>query len=141
MGKLVIGVLVVVVVIGGYLYMQDSSSDMKESSETSTTPKPTTTSMNSEVKEFTTTAYYDDKGVWFSLKEMRVKVGDTVRVKATNTKGMHDFTVDEFGVNEVLPLNQEVTIEFVANKKGEFVFYCSVPGHRDKGQWGKLLVE
>ena len=93
------------------------------------------------VKEFSTAAYYDETGVWYSLKEMRVKKGDIVRVKATNTKGMHDFTIDEFGVKKELPLNQETTIEFTADKTGEFIFYCSHPGHREKGQWGKLIVE
>ncbi|KKU77218.1 MAG: hypothetical protein UY04_C0061G0006 [Parcubacteria group bacterium GW2011_GWA2_47_7] len=47
-------------------------------------------------KEFTMTAYYDATGKWFSLKEIAVKKGDTVRVKITNIKGMHDFTIDEF---------------------------------------------
>lgn len=94
-----------------------------------------------ETKEFTTTAYYDDTGVWYSLKEMRVKLGDKVRVKATNTRGMHDFNIDELGVKQELPLNQEVAIEFMANKVGSFVFYCSKPGHRAKGQWGTLIVE
>jgi len=47
---------------------------------------------------FSVTTGRDETGVWYSLKEMRVKKGDIVRVKATNTKGMHDFTIDEFGV-------------------------------------------
>jgi plastocyanin len=93
------------------------------------------------VKEFTTTAYYDETGVWYSLKEIRVKKGDTVRVMATNTKGMHDFVIDEFSVKKELPMNEAVTIEFTADKTGEFIYYCSKPGHRDKGQWGKLIVE
>jgi heme/copper-type cytochrome/quinol oxidase subunit 2 len=93
------------------------------------------------VKEFTTTAYYDETGVWFSLKEIRVKKGDLVRVRATNTKGMHDFVIDEFGIKKELPMNEEVTFEFTADKTGEFIFYCSKPGHRAKGQWGTLIVE
>ena len=96
--------------------------------------------MMQNVKEFSTTAYYDNAGKWFSLKEMTVKRGDLVRVKATNTAGMHDFTIDEFKVHTTLPLNQEVTIEFTADKAGDFVYYCSMPGHRAGGQWGTLHV-
>lgn len=92
------------------------------------------------VKEFTMTAYYDAEGKWFSLKEMKVKKGDTVRVKVTNTAGMHDFVIDELKVAKDLPLNEEVVIEFVADKAGEFVYYCSIPGHREGGQWGTLKV-
>jgi uncharacterized cupredoxin-like copper-binding protein len=92
------------------------------------------------IKEFTMTAYYDEKGKWFSLNEMTVKKGDMVRVHITNTKGMHDFVIDELGVSKELPLNEEVTISFVASTVGDLVYYCSKPGHRAGGQWGTLHV-
>lgn len=91
-------------------------------------------------KEFTMTAYYDEKGKWFSLKEIAVKKGDMVRLHITNTKGMHDFTIDEMGIKKELPLNQEVVVEFIADKVGDFIYYCSMPGHRAGGQWGTLRV-
>lgn len=91
-------------------------------------------------KEFSMTAYYDATGKWFSLKEMSVKKGDLVRVKITNTKGMHDFTIDEMGIKKELPLDQEAIVEFKADKVGDFVYYCSKPGHRAGGQWGTLKV-
>ena len=92
------------------------------------------------VKEFVMTSFYDDAGIWFSLKEISVNKGDIVRIKATNIKGAHNFIIDEYGINELTPLNQEVVIEFTADKVGEFIYYCSVPGHRQKGQWGTLKV-
>ena len=94
----------------------------------------------SAVKEFTMTAFYDDTGIWFSLKEISVSKGDIVRMKVTNIKGTHDFTLDEYGIKKMTPLNEEVVIEFTADKVGEFIYYCSVPGHRQKGQWGTLKV-
>ena len=94
----------------------------------------------SAVKEFTMTAFYDDAGIWFSLKEINVSKGDIVRMKVTNIKGTHDFTLDEYGIKKMTPLNEEVAIEFTADKAGEFIYYCSVPGHRQKGQWGTLKV-
>lgn len=110
------------------------------SAEGSGTPEMVVVPTTSDAKEFTMTAYYDEKGKWFSLKEMAVKKGDTVRVKITNTAGMHDFTIDEMAVKKELPLNQEVVVEFVADKAGDFVYYCSMPGHRAGGQWGTLRV-
>jgi heme/copper-type cytochrome/quinol oxidase subunit 2 len=92
------------------------------------------------VKEFVMTSFYDNTGIWFSLKEISVNKGDIVRIKVTNIKGTHDFTLDEYGIKKMTPLNEEVVIEFTADKAGEFIYYCSVPGHRQKGQWGTLKV-
>lgn len=129
-------VVVIVVLLGGFVFIRSKSvagtmtqAEVK-SSVASTAP----------VKEFSMTAYYDAKGKWYSLKEMSVKKGDLVRVKITNTAGMHDFTIDEFGIKKELPLNQEAVVEFTADKVGSFVYYCSKPGHRAGGQWGTLTV-
>lgn len=94
-----------------------------------------------DVKEFSMTSFYDEKGKWFSLKEISVKKGDRVRIKVTNTKGTHDFTLDEYSIKEMTPLDKETVIEFTADKIGEFEYYCSVPGHRQGGQVGKLIVK
>lgn len=103
---------------------------------------PAATGNNKEqaVKEFTMTSFYDDTGIWFSLKEISVNKGEIVRIKVTNIKGTHDFTLDEYGIKKMTPLNEEVVIEFTADKAGEFIYYCSVSGHRQKGQWGTLKV-
>ena len=94
----------------------------------------------SAVKEFSITSFYDNTGIWFSLKEIIVNKGDIVRIKVTNIKGTHDFTLDEYGIKKMTALNEEVVIEFTADRVGEFIYYCSVPGHRQKGQWGTLTV-
>lgn len=128
--------LVALIVIGGYFALRSgptvgaSASDETKASVASAAP----------VKEFSMTAYYDAKGKWYSLKEMSVKKGDLVRVKITNTAGMHDFTIDEYGIKKELPMGQEVVVEFTADKTGSFVYYCSKPGHRAGGQWGTLTV-
>lgn len=76
----------------------------------------------------------------FSPSEIIVKKGDNVRIKITNIKGTHDFKIDEFKVYAETPLNEEVTIEFTADKAGEFEYYCTKPGHRANGHWGTLRV-
>jgi nitrous oxide reductase len=128
--------ILLLVVIGGYFALRSgqtvSTSGAQETKASVASTAP--------VKEFSMTAYCDAKGKWYSLKEMSVKKGDLVRVKITNTAGMHDFTIDEYGIKKELPLNQEVIVEFVADKVGSFVYYCSKPGHRAGGQWGTLTV-
>ncbi len=116
---------------------EGAKRDMKKVSQEVTSKED----MKATAKEFAMDSYYDEKGVWFSVKEIRVKKGDSVRIVVTNTKGMHDFVIDEFGVKQETPLNEKTVIEFVADKAGTFEYYCSMPGHRAKGQWGKLIVE
>lgn len=141
MGKIIGLILITGIAIGGYFFFKNKEP-MSDKTNGNTAPQEKISpETDRPAKEFTTTAYYDETGVWFSLKEMRVKKGDLVRVHATNTKGMHDFVIDEFGIRKELPLNEEVTFEFTADKTGEFIFYCSKPGHRAKGQWGTLIVE
>lgn len=71
-----------------------------------------------------------------------VKAGDTVRLKIFNEDAYdHGFALEVFGVNKRLFPKQETTIEFVASKKGDFPFYCSVPcGEGHYKQVGRLIV-
>ena len=78
----------------------------------------------------------------FSIKEMKVKLGDKVRVVFFNQGGFHDWVVDEFNAKiKQLPAGQTETIEFIADKKGTFEYYCSVGTHRQMGMKGNLIVE
>ncbi|MDP3956926.1 MAG: cupredoxin domain-containing protein [bacterium] len=136
MGKIIAGIIVVVAVIG-FMLMRNNDDAVVTKSDSKTD-----VAMNAgDVKEFSMTSYYDDAGKWFSLKEISVKKGDRVKIKVTNTKGTHDFNIDEYGIKKVTPLNQEVVIEFTADKTGEFEYYCSMSGHRQAGQFGKLIVK
>lgn len=141
-------------------YQTNTNKDVSESSPTPTptnTPSETPdlgTAVNAdtntppektnEVKEFAMTAFYElvdgQPKTQFSLKEISVKKGDRVRIKVTNTKGVHDFKLDEFNIFKETPLNEEVVMEFTADKAGEFIYYCSKPNHRAWGQWGTLKV-
>ncbi len=127
MNRKIMGIVIVLVLLAvGFFVFQKTNT--------------TGSAINAPVKEFTMESFYDNTGIWFSLKEISVNKGDLVRIKVTNIKGTHDFTLDEYGIKKMTPLNKEVVIEFTADKVGEFIYYCSVPGHRQKGQWGTLRV-
>ncbi|HIH12080.1 TPA: hypothetical protein HA241_07870 [Candidatus Woesearchaeota archaeon] len=73
---------------------------------------------------------------------LRVKQGDRVRIEFTSTSGFHDWVVDEFGARtEKVKTGLSSSIEFVADKKGTFEYYCSVGAHRAEGMKGNLIVE
>jgi plastocyanin len=77
-----------------------------------------------------------------SRPEIRVKEGDRVRIEFTSTQGYHDWVVDEFdAATEKVNEGGSTFVEFTADRKGEFEYYCSVGSHRERGMWGMLIVE
>jgi len=71
-----------------------------------------------------------------------VKQGDKVKLNVKSIDVTHGFAIPEFNVKVDLLPNKEETIEFVADKKGEFTFFCSVIcGEGHKNMKGKLVVE
>jgi plastocyanin len=78
----------------------------------------------------------------FDVKEIKVKQGDTVTINFMSSDGFHDWKIDEFAAatQKVQP-GTPTSVTFVADKKGEFEYYCSVGQHRAHGMVGKLIVE
>ena len=80
-------------------------------------------------------------GLRFTPTEIRVNVGDTVRITYRNGGGRHDWVIDEFdAATPLLNAGQSATVEFVADQAGTFEYYCGVPGHRAGGMVGQLVV-
>jgi plastocyanin len=78
---------------------------------------------------------------YYDVKEIKVKKGETVSITFKSEDGRHDLRIDEFNAGtKVLGTGQEETLTFVADKVGEFEYYCSVGNHRAQGQKGKLIV-
>ena len=94
--------------------------------------------VNGEVREF----YFTAANFKYDLAEIRVKEGDKVRINLSAAEGMHDWVIDEFNVKtSQIQAGETASVEFVANRKGEFEYYCSVGSHRAMGMVGKLIVE
>lgn len=69
--------------------------------------------------------------------------GDVVKITLINADNMlHDLAIDEFGVQteQFATLDEQDSITFTADKIGEYVYYCTVPGHKQAGMWGKFIV-
>jgi len=78
----------------------------------------------------------------FSIKEIRVKKGDKVRINLSIESGIHDWVIDDFSsATSQLSAGQSGFVEFIADKTGVFEYYCSVGNHRQLGMVGKLIVE
>ncbi len=73
---------------------------------------------------------------------LTVKEGDTVKITLTSAGGFHDWVLDEFNAHtDRVNTGQSASVEFVADKKGTFEYYCSVDSHRQKGMKGTFIVE
>lgn len=75
---------------------------------------------------------------------LRVQVGETVEIRLKNTIGSrHDLVIPELNVESTM-LNRRgetTTFQFVPRKTGQFIYYCSVPGHREAGMEGIIIVK
>ena len=69
--------------------------------------------------------------------------GDVVKITVVNGDGIqHDLAIDEFQVNTgmVEGQGQIGSVTFTAGEAGAYIYYCSIPGHRQAGMWGTLQV-
>lgn len=93
--------------------------------------------LTGETKEFNIEAFQFS----FEPSVVEVNLGDKVKITATSRDVPHGLTIDEFGVNLYLDGLRSKTAEFIADKRGEFKFYCSVPcGKGHSSMRGKFIV-
>jgi plastocyanin len=83
---------------------------------------------------------YADNWSW-SPSTIRVEAGTLLRIAVDNVDATHRFDLKEYGLKVMLPQDQTTTIEFVADKPGEFRWKCGRPcGDGCAKMTGKLIV-
>ena len=142
MVKLLIWVLIALfIVIGGFYLINNSPGS---TGITGSTAENLDNDLNREnVKIFVITGahlrFFMD-GV--ESPELRVKQGDRVKIEFTSTEGFHDWELDEFNAaTGRVAAGSSTSVEFIADKKGTFEYYCSVGEHRANGMKGVFIVE
>jgi plastocyanin len=79
------------------------------------------------------------KGVRFSPTQLRVANGE-LRARVKNRDLFwHTFTIDSLGVDLRIPVGATRTVAFEA-PAGRYEFYCRIPGHKQAGMKGTLVV-
>ena len=143
--NLLIGIIVaVVVLIGGYFIFQNISrpsnqqtvSPVNNANQTSSSNQ-TTTQQN--VKEITVVG----TEFAFSPSTITVKAGEQVKLNFNNDGSYpHNWVLEGQNIQTKKVLGGAGdTIEFTAPVAGTYTFYCSIPGHREKGLVGQLIVQ
>lgn len=147
---LVIGAVILIFVVGGGAWFFMNQGQQAATTQAPEAAQPTQ-AMEAEPTDAVTDATtqgetkifnVSGQNFSFSMKEIRVKKGDRVKIVFQNTGGTHDWVVGEFNARTpITQTGQTAEIEFVADQVGTFEFYCSVGQHRQMGMVGKLIVE
>ena len=81
------------------------------------------------------------KNFAFYPNQIAVHVGQPLRLYLTSVDVKHGFYLPDFKINKEVNPGQLTVVEFTPNKKGEYLFRCSVfCGIGHIGMTGKLFV-
>lgn len=75
--------------------------------------------------------------------DLAVQPGDVVEITLTIGDGMlHDWAAPDLGAatEQISETGKQTVVTFQAGEQGEYDYYCTVPGHRQAGMQGRLLV-
>ena len=106
--------------------------------DTKATTPERTTNAGPVTKSFTVEAFK----FGFTPAVIEVNEGDTVKLIVKSTQGNHGIGIPQFKVDVKVNEGEEKTTEFIADKKGEYSFFCNVYcGEGHKLMKGKLMVK
>lgn len=79
----------------------------------------------------------------FNPNTLTVQAGQAVTVELSNKDNVpHTFEVEGVeGVGVGIPPGNEGTLDFTIDQPGTYTIFCGVPGHREAGMVGELIVE
>jgi nitrite reductase (NO-forming) len=119
---------------------------------TTATPQPGPGAYEPEARYTLRTGIADGRMVYIGVggaidgkvnPQLTAAVGQGVQVTLINGEGAeHDVVFPEHGAKSqrVTGAGASTTIAFRAGKIGDFVYFCSVPGHQLSGMQGKFVV-
>ena len=76
----------------------------------------------------------------FEPDQIVVRLGEKVRLVLTTTDASHGLNIPEFKVNISVPTGETRSVEFIADKQGEFHAHCSVYCGEGHGQMHASFV-
>jgi len=77
----------------------------------------------------------------FDPDEIRVDAGESIAIVLTSEDILHDLTIDELDAHVAADPGETVEGGLVAEEPGRYTYYCTVPGHREAGMEGTLVVD
>ncbi len=142
MNKTVLAIitLVIIVFVGWWLFNSSPAVPTTTATPTSTASVATTSPDASIGQPETVTITGSE--FKYDPNTISAQVGQPVTVVYKNIgQYPHNFVINELGVKSpTIGPGQTETFSFTPDKSGTFSFYCSLPGHRDKGMEGTISV-
>jgi len=124
-----IGVLIIIFSSGGSNLVNSNSGNSSNE---------IVANSNGEIKEFNIIANKFE----FIPGTITVNEGDEVILHIESIDVEHGIAIPQFGVSQILPVGQNITVEFVADKAGIYTFYCNVYcGLEHRSMTGSLIVQ
>ena len=78
----------------------------------------------------------------FNPDTITVRAGQRVRVTLDNKGTLkHDFHQPDLNLHAEVDAGKKTTFEFTPTRTGTFDLTCDVPGHKDAGMVGRLIVQ
>jgi nitrite reductase (NO-forming) len=74
---------------------------------------------------------------------LQVHEGETVQINLINGEGAeHDIVLDQYAARSgrVHAKGASTSLVLTADKTGEFIYFCTIPGHREAGMEGRVRV-
>ena len=140
-------IVLALVIIGAVIFFfatQKSSAPTTNESQNQTETiqeEPAADNTQQETDANAVVVNISGKNFEFSQDTIELKKGQTVTVNFTSEDGFHDWVVDEFNAaTSQVNTGESSSVTFVADKVGEFEYYCSVMQHRQMGMVGQLIV-
>lgn len=72
--------------------------------------------------------------------EIKLKKGELVRLVVTSVDVPHTFTILDYGIDEELPVGQDVEIGILADQEGMFTYMSTTPEDKANNMKGKLII-
>ena len=78
--------------------------------------------------------------IYYEPKEVTIPANtDVTALIANDGVTLHNFSIDELGIDiDIAPGETQETV--INAPAGEYQYYCNVPGHKDAGMFGTLIV-
>lgn len=77
----------------------------------------------------------------FAPGRIEVRKGEEIALTLTSEDGPHDFAVDGLGLVADVSGGGTTTQRLRIDEPGTYTFYCTIPGHRDGGMEGSVVVK
>ncbi len=142
-GTRIVTIAVVIIVLGGaaYLLTRPSAQPTSEMPVPGVDGVQETVVEEEKIDENAAVFNITGKNFEFSQDTIEVKKGQTVTINFTSEDGLHDWTLDDFNAaTSQVNTGDSSSVTFVADKVGEFEYYCSIGNHRKMGMVGTLTV-